>query len=863
MRLLIFLSFPILLFAGMETPFNSDFINSKYEKFDLIYPKEYEKYSDMIAKKVERTITVYEKSFGYKLNNRLKIILASTNDQILNGYSTPIYTNKIVLFNGGSAGVEYFASPFWIDTLINHELAHTFQMNAQKSWFSRFANNIFGNSLLAPIIQIFPNILLPNAMLEGNAVLNETFFQVGGRLYNGSLKAKFLAIYKDMTLKKFLNNHLDFPFLEEKYIVGSYFNLYLSKQFGINRVNQFFLEHSGKFIQNQAIFLNSTFNNHFGKNLEELFTDFLESWQISANRFQKLQGEEIGFSEIYYPLTRNKQNIFITSSENDSKPETKIFDKKSQIFLEKSYFGTGGRIFQIENEIIEAKSDAINPQKIGYALWKNGTPLENTQDKIYLDYNNGDWLYFDLDSSLETAKLYKNNEFIDEVSSSAIFDDNNSIYYFRQDGDFRQLMIGKDYELFRFQGYFSKIVDVYKKDVYFIANSEFGSTLYVMRDGGLYRVSNADNIVDGKLIDSKTMLLTSVESDGFHYYTFNISDNLDNQELWITNEFQPNLNADYFKFFPVKNLKKVSESKYNSFTDLSFAELTWFSDSQFFEKLNFLFKDSIGFNSLNLTFQDLDYEQRYSFLYSNFRYWINYGFSAELTDSKNQDSEKYSSFLNFKLSETENWSSNLRLDAIYDNQNSETLDFVSSYYFGMSEQYGYSILPTNKIYISPFYKYSDEVNSAGFYTGFGKEIFSKTFFNASYQGLFSFKQTDILRVELSEDVDDVADIYLDGLKNYVLPSKNIHKFTTSILTTFQTPIYFETFPLGLRRISPFLTYNYLLQDRESGMKYIDEKIVGFKFDILFARKLSFPLDITYIENLLSGSSINFEVGVKF
>ena len=864
MRFLIFLLLPVFLFGNMMTPFHSDFIEAEYQNFDLIYPKEYEKYTQNIANKIEQTLKVYEKSFGYKLRNRLKIILASSNDQIINGYSTPVYTNKIVLFNSGSAGVDYFSSPLWIESLINHELAHTFQMNAQKSKVSQIANNIFGNSIQSPIVQVFPNAILPTALLEGNAVLNESFFQIGGRLYNGILKAKFMAIFSKIDITRFLNIHLDFPFTEEKYIVGSYFNLFLAKKYGINRVNRFFLEHSTRFIQSQAFFINSSFENYFDKSFDNLFTEFLEYWKTPAKKFQKLQGEAIAFSEIFYPLTKTSKKIFVTSSLKDEQPETKIFEKEIGEFQKKSYFGTGGKIFEINGEIVESKSDFLNSQKIGFALWKNGNPLKNSQDKIYLDNFQGNFLYFDLNSSLESAKLYKNEKFIDTVCSSAIFDKKGSIYYFRQDGEFLQLMKDGETEIFRFQGFSAQILDVENENIYFIANSEFGSTLYIMQDGGLFRVSKADNIIDGKLIDSENMILTAVESDGYHYYKFKIPKTFDYSEPWIVKDYQPNLNADYFKFFQNQNIAKISEHKYNSFSNLEFSELFWESDSKLFSNLNLLFTDAIGYNSLNLNFKDLTNERRYSFSYSNFRHWINYGFSAEFIKSEiKQDSEKYSTFVNFQTYSLENISSNFKIKTIYDTAKTDEVEFVADYYFGKVEQYGESILPKNSIFIQPFYKYSKNENSAGFSFGFGKEILNQTFFNSSYKGLFSFQQKDNLNISLIEDVDDVADIYLEGLDNFILPSKNLHKFSGTILRTFDTSIYFENFPMGLRRISPYFRYNFLLEDRDLDLKYIEEKVFGIVFEILAFRKLVTPINLKYIENSISGKNIKFDVGLKF
>ena len=60
-----------------------------------------------------------------------------------------------------------------------HELAHVYQISAQKSRLSQIASTILGDSLFSIIgipFFIYPNALMPRLFLEGNAVLNEGRF---------------------------------------------------------------------------------------------------------------------------------------------------------------------------------------------------------------------------------------------------------------------------------------------------------------------------------------------------------------------------------------------------------------------------------------------------------------------------------------------------------------------------------------------------------------------------------------------------------------------------------------------------------------------------------------------------------------
>ena len=95
-------------------------------------------------------------------------------------------------------------------------------------------------------IFIMPNILLPTFMLEGNAVLNESLYNNGGRLHNHRFKALVYMLAKDgkITANTLINDNLEFPYGEAKYIVGWFFMKYLYEQYGLSKVNQFFLHHS-------------------------------------------------------------------------------------------------------------------------------------------------------------------------------------------------------------------------------------------------------------------------------------------------------------------------------------------------------------------------------------------------------------------------------------------------------------------------------------------------------------------------------------------------------------------------------------------------------------------------------------------
>jgi hypothetical protein len=227
------------------------------------------------------------------------------------------------------------------------------------------------------------------------------------------------------------------------------------------------------------------------------------------------------------------------------------------------------------------------------------------------------------------------------------------------------------------------------------------------------------------------------------------------------------------------------------------------------------------------------------------------------------ENNEFSTYLNFKLSKMENWSSNSLLELTYNSQKVDEVKSVLSYKIDKVEQFGFSLFPEKNIYFQPFVKYSENVSSAGFGIGAGLKFFNSIFFNANYKNSISLNNENNLIVEQFVDVDDVSDIYLDGLDDALMPSKSLHKFSASLSKTFQTPIYFESFPMGLRRISPFFTYNNVLEDKGAELKFIDENIYGLNFELLFLRKIPIPLVLKLIDNSISGVSAKFEMEMRF
>ncbi len=83
-------------------------------------------------------------------------------------------------------------------------------------------------------------------LLEGNAVLNESRFGNGGRLYSGYALAELIEMANGglITPELTYNSTLEFPYGEKSYLIGGFFQKFLADRYGIDRVNSYFKSYS-------------------------------------------------------------------------------------------------------------------------------------------------------------------------------------------------------------------------------------------------------------------------------------------------------------------------------------------------------------------------------------------------------------------------------------------------------------------------------------------------------------------------------------------------------------------------------------------------------------------------------------------
>lgn len=464
----------------------------------------------------------YQASFGYSMDRRLHVGLLSSRNQNANGFSSQFPLNQQMHYGGGALMVDYFSSASWLDTLLWHETAHNYQLNAKDNWVSRSLFTLLGNgNLLLPLVPAtLPNLTESRFILEGNAVLNESWHGQGGRLYSGRYRA-MTYIHANagyLTRERLYNTTLNFPYGEGHYIFGGQYQYFLAEKYGLDKTNQYFKHRSHywfwPFMVNQPS--RRSFNR---ENFNLNFAQWVNKTQQQAQSMQMAKGERLANSQYFSGFNRQGDTIyFLAYDEGTRAPLLSQYQRKEQQFIQQRKAFLQGKIFQQDDKLYSAASHNSSVWAIKIGLFDSQAHIQkNSAGKVLQGYmDDGRAVYFNVEQSFIQPQLYVGDNFYAQVNSSVIVDKNN-LYYFVQYGSQRVLYRNQQ-PLTVFEGYYASVADVADNgDVYFIANSEKGSALYRYGQGGMHRALAADNIIDARLINDEEVLVAAIDKDAYYY----------------------------------------------------------------------------------------------------------------------------------------------------------------------------------------------------------------------------------------------------------------------------------------------------------------------------------------------------------
>lgn len=845
---------------------------------------------------------LYEKEFDWVLDDPPFLILASSRNQEANGFVTIYPTLFSAFYGGGAAAIDEFAATSWLYTLLAHESAHLYQISAKQP-YSSLLKKIFGNAypnLVFPFpYMIFPNAFIPTLMMEGNATFNENRFGNGGRLYNGIYRAIFLNLVADKKVnsRRFINEHLDWPYTQEKYLGGAYLNLYLAEKYGIEKVNSFFKLNSDHYIN--PFLLNRSFLDTFGLGFDEVFKDLNAQWADKAARIQRVDGKIIGQSITHGGLNRAKGKILFLTTNGKRRPDL-IQVKANGSIKEDRMNLPMGEPFVIGNEVYVPSAQLVSATEIRYGLFGQGMKsLPHFYNKFVYDIQGKKTLYGDIPKSFVATHLYLDGKFIDIVHSSAMFLPNGSFVYFKQEGDIRKLILHRDGQaqvITSYRGYFGKIVDTLPNgDVYFVASTELGASLFrvsiegVRGQAPIQRVLKADTIADARFLQpqlngSGLLLVAEITSEGYVYK--------------LTQLDQPQLaSPDFYNYFfnnhETQNFLKdggasalssniapqsepyssVSAIRFNAINPLPMGTV---ANGDFVGGLTAEFSDPLQYHNISFTyFHDKGDTNSSSLFYANKKYFVNFDFGfifeqdAVFADPEEKIVEaRFNSYsgtfgiavpiyrrsqvdLTLLSRYTYTYEDHIpKYDKDIEQEHSLLTQITTQRALNYSFAYdihsyqgltlGHEVLRDARHFKEQNVRYVGQVNLV-------EDLFWENYLSLGYHAVLSeARQGDI---EISDSVlPEKSTIVKRFTEETSQQYVQVNKVSAGYKKALNLSYYFSSFPISLRRLAPFAIYQefYGAKDRNDRLRTLfHEWFYGIEVEFLFVHKI--PMRITFGE----------------
>ena len=529
--------------ASYLQPSDIDYYIHDGPQFSFVFSKNFLDDQNFVHlyKKLNYYNQLYRGVFSGRLKEKPVYVFASPRNQISNAVTSGVPFLRVVFFPAGVEQITDLAVISWLDTLAAHEMAHIYQLG-QTSDYLRYLRAVFKNSefVLLPFpLFLNVNMVLPAFLLEGHAVLNESIFAPGGRLYSGEARAFVFAQLKhsykttEHFIKNYLLNYTNRVFsMKEKYTHGGYFFASLTSKYGLHRVNNIFKNHADHFIVPLSLLaVKSTFERTFGVGFESLVHYYVSRWLPKAVR-QKKSNQKILFkSAICPPFNREGDEVFFLTGDVKSPPFLRIFNRPGQeaaagaqgVWSRQRKVFAEGKIFKVGSRYYVSASHNVSPIERVYGLFSEGMYFFDSKyrSQSVQDMFNEDWLSIGAANNMNHFRLFLNGRFYDDVHSTALFDAGGRVYYFKQEG-FLRVMYRDKKPLFSFKGFYGKPVagGGDGSTVYFIAASELGSSLFGWREGGgVYRVSSSDVIKEAVRGPEGQFLVCEIGPD---FYTYKI-----------------------------------------------------------------------------------------------------------------------------------------------------------------------------------------------------------------------------------------------------------------------------------------------------------------------------------------------------
>jgi len=235
-------------------------------------------YAEGNKKFAERALAIAEaahkrltEEFSWHPKEKTHVILSDETDQP-NGYATPIFFNRTVIFMAPPTNVNTLEDfDDWFSTLIFHEYTHIVHLD-KGAGSPEALRKVFGR-----FVFLFPNLFQPAWVTEGLATYEETDAERGiGR----GQSAMFATMMREEVINGLQSiDHVNLPVSTwpagtTRYLYGVYFMLFLADRYGEDKIQQWVEGYSNNLL---PFFFNTNAKQTLGKNFKPLWKEY-QQW---------------------------------------------------------------------------------------------------------------------------------------------------------------------------------------------------------------------------------------------------------------------------------------------------------------------------------------------------------------------------------------------------------------------------------------------------------------------------------------------------------------------------------------------------------------------------------------------------------
>jgi hypothetical protein len=872
--LLLLLSLSILDAASVEP---ADYCSRDGGLVSYIYPAGSDLNISSISRFHQNVLRSYEKEYGYKPDSRLFVTLASQKDQIANAFSTQFPLNEQVLYGGGVGKYDYFSITSWLKNLLIHESAHSFQLAPAENTLSKIARKISGHSvavnpLFVPMMP-YPNVTESGYILEGNAVLNESLYGNGGRLYSGYALAETVVQARagNVTPQKMYNIRYRFPGGEKFYLIGGEFQKFLAQRYGLKRVNSYFKSYSK---QPFPFFGNSVFKRHYGKDFVMLTREFGSDILSHHQGFRPSGGKLLAKSQISIPLERSGDEIYTLIGDKKSAPKVLKLDMRSN----KTIISGGwrvGKIFKEGEHYYTQSSARTSPTQVSMGLFdQDGYIKKGSASKVWQGrMKNGKEVYLSVPASWDQPHLFVGDRFYGVVNSS-VFVRGNNLYYFKQSGSKRYLY--KNHKrLTSFKGYYGKVCDVDSKGrIYFVATSRHGTTAYRYDHGTTWRITSGDDVMSIKLSSVNQAIVQTVTATGYEIKRVRLQPKRARVASYDLHIPQHDTGAMERR----QDARLGDESKYGELSQMRFSSLqsqsTYNSTDGYGLELKAIWTDPLWQNTLSFALRYQKQRSLISASYSNSAHMIHWGGKITAVkkatgyDNTKYRSIGYSAYATLPFLATGYWrgAMGVTYSKPHDDTQREPLGISANLSF--RQQFGYSKYPNHYFGIDGFVSKDRDAVYAGVSAAWMHDMPGQTYVKIDGAYMYSSKTDKSRHIGIkagksSSSSSDRAAMNIPSLdKSYYL--KSASRIGLGLYKVFDYEWLNYHFPISLLRESVYLKHNiYRLKFQNGASKTMHESIAGIEGDVLMFHKGVVPIKLEVLYNQAAKKHVQMRVGAEY